>query len=154
MVSLRAAVSQADGDKKFRELPGWTIKISKNGHAWHFLLYSFQGSMLHFPSSKHLCHTHLTQDVCTRLTPATMPANSRFPGRTVPILSADSQDEQSQYRRCQWQNTSTCTLSMSLPPAVNYWDPMDFPEGLTHTAEGFHNQEEQTSTTKHKSGLG
>lgn len=142
-----------------RELPGWTIKTSKNGHAWHYLLYSLKGCMLCFPWSRHLCHTLLIQYVFMRLAPVVMPVDSRLPVRTPSILSADSQKwaiPAQELPVLLIQNTSTWMLSTSAPLAVNYWDPLFFTEGLTHTAEGFHNQEEQSSSIMHKSiaGLG
>lgn len=58
------------------------------------------------------------------------------------------------------QNTSTCMLSISLPLATNYWDPVVFTKGLTHTAEGlthtaeeFHHQEEHSSSIMHSALL-
>lgn len=107
--------------------------------------------MLHFPSSKQLCHTHLIHQAFKRQTPVKMPVYSGFPVRIPPSLSADSQ-----MRSCQ------CHLSRVHPLAPlnltstssNCWDPMVFTEGFTHIAEGFHCQEEQPSSTMHRSIAG
>lgn len=112
MVSLRAAVFQA-ADRVFREFPGWTMKTSQNGHAWHFLLYSFKGCMLHFPSSKHLCNTHLIQYVFKRLTPVMLQLIQGFPWRLHPFFQQTPKSEQSQHRSCQCHLSKTHPLACS-----------------------------------------